>query len=72
MGLAGDTGLITGSERSPEKGNGSPLQYICLGNPMDGGAWQAVVHGVAKSWTRLSNFISLTHNLSYAFFNFNF
>ena len=38
------------------EGNGSPLQYSCLGNPMDGGAWQAAVHGVAKSWIRLSDF----------------
>ena len=37
-------------------GNGTPLQYSCLENPMDGGAWWAAVHGVAKSWTRLSNF----------------
>ena len=40
-------------------GDGTPLQYSCLENPMDGGAWQAAVHGVAKSWTRLSDFISL-------------
>ena len=38
------------------EGNGTPLQYSCLENPMDGGAWQAAVHGVAKSRTRLSNF----------------
>ena len=38
------------------EGNGNSLQYSCLENPMDGGAWQAAVHGVAKSWTRLSNF----------------
>ena len=38
------------------EGNGSPLQYSCLENPMDGGAWEAVVHGVAKSRTRLSDF----------------
>ena len=37
-------------------GNGTPLQYSCLENPMDGGAWWAAVHGVAKSQTRLSNF----------------
>ena len=40
------------------EGNGSPLQYSCLENPMDGGAWYAIVHGVAKSWTRLSNVTS--------------
>ena len=42
------------------EGNGTPLQYSCLENPMDGGAWWAAVHGVAKSWTRLSNF-TFTH-----------
>ena len=36
------------------EGNGNPFQFSCLGNPMDKGAWMAVVHGVAKSWTRLS------------------
>ena len=43
--------------------NGTPLQYSCLENPMDGGAWKATVHGVAKGWTRLSDFTSLTHGL---------
>jgi len=38
------------------EGNGTPLQYSCLENPMDGGAWKAAVHGVAERWTRLSNF----------------
>ena len=37
-------------------GNGTPLQYSCLENPMEGGAWKAAVHGVTKSWTQLSNF----------------
>ena len=41
---AGDVGLIPGSERSPREGNDSPLQYSCLGSPMDRGAWQATVH----------------------------
>ena len=41
--------------------NGTLLQYSCLGNPMDGGAWWATVHGVAKSWTRLSNFTLTFH-----------
>ena len=50
---AGDVGSIPGSERSPE-GKGNPLQYSCLENPIDRGAWRAIVHGVAKSWTRLS------------------
>ena len=52
----GDLGSIPGSGRSPGEGNGTLLQYCRLENPMDGGAWQAAVHGVAKSWTRLSNF----------------
>ena len=45
---AGDLGSIPGSGRSPGEGNGNPLQYSCLGNPMDRGAWWATVHGVAK------------------------
>ena len=45
-----------GREHSPGEGNGNPLQYSCLGNPMDRGIWRATVHGVAKSRTRLSNF----------------
>ena len=45
---AGDSGLIPGSGRSPGAGNGNPLQYSCLGNPMDRGAWRPTVHGVAK------------------------
>ena len=45
---AGDLGSIPGSERSPGEGNGSPLQYSCLENPMDGGAWWATTQGVAK------------------------
>ena len=45
---AGDAGLIPGLGRSPGEGNGNPLQYSCLGNPMDRGAWRATVHGVAK------------------------
>ena len=51
----GDLGSIPGSGRSPGEGNGNPLQYSCLENPIDGGAWQATVHGVAKSRTRLSD-----------------
>ena len=50
-GDTGDAGLISGSGRSLGDGNGNPLQYSCLGNPMDRGAWQARVHGVTKSWT---------------------
>ena len=51
----GDPGSIPGSGRSPG-GNGNPLQYSCLENPMDRGVWWAVVHGVAKSRTQLSDF----------------
>ena len=53
---AGDLGSIPGLGRFPGEVNGDPLQYSCLENPMDGGAGLATVHGVAKSWTRLSNF----------------
>ena len=52
---AGDLGLIPGSERSPGERNGNPLQYSCPKNPMDGGAWWATVHGVAKSQTQLKS-----------------
>ena len=48
-----DVGWIPGSRRSPGGGHGNPLQYSCLKNPMDRGAWQATVHRVAKSWTQL-------------------
>ena len=48
---AGDLGLIPGSGRSPGEGKGNPLQYYCLENPMDRGAWQAAVYGVANSRT---------------------
>ena len=53
---AGDQGSIPGSGRSPGEGNGNPLQYLCLENPMIRGAKYATVHGVTKNWTRLSNF----------------
>ena len=49
-----DMGSIPGSGRSPGEGNGNPLQYSCLGKPMDRGAWWATVHGVAKSEIPLS------------------
>ena len=51
-----DTGSMPGLERSPREGNGNPLQYSCLENAMDRGAWQAIVPGVAKSQTSLINF----------------
>ena len=64
---AGDLGLIPGLGRSPREGKGNPLQYSCLGNPMDRGAWWATVHGVTKLRTRLSDFqlhllSCITHN----------
>ena len=52
---AGDANLIPESGRSPEGGNGNPLQYSCLGNPMDGGSWQVIVQRVIKSRTQPSN-----------------
>ena len=52
---AGDIGSIPESGISPGEGNGNPLQYSYLGNPMDRGAWRAIVHGVAKSQTQLSD-----------------
>ena len=58
---AGDPGSILGLGRYPGEENGNPLQYSCLENPMDGEAWQATVHGVAKSRTQLSDF---THSLT--------
>ena len=52
---AGDSGSIPGLGRSPGEGNDNPLQYSCLENPMERGAWKATVHGVLKSQTRLSD-----------------
>ena len=62
-----DTGSIPGSGRSPGEGNGNPLQYSCLENSMDRGAWQAEVHGVTKSQTQMSKHAhtcASTHSLS--------
>ena len=53
-GDTGDAGSIPGLGRPPGGGNGNPLQYSCLGNPMDRGAWWTTVHGIAKSWAQLS------------------
>ena len=63
-GDAGDMGSILGSERSPGGGNDNPLQYSCLGNPMDRGAWWATVHGVTKSQTQLNECMH-THTYTY-------
>ena len=68
---AGDLGSVPGLGRSPGEGNGNPLQYSCLENCMDGGAFWATVHGVTKSRTRLSDFttsmivvtLNVTHSL---------
>ena len=56
---SGGLGSIPGLGRSPGEGNGNPLQYSCLENPMDREAWWATVHEVAKSWTRLNDFTYL-------------
>ena len=58
---AEEPGSIPGWGRSSGEGNGNPLQYFCLENSINGGAWWATVHGVAKSWTRLSNFSFITN-----------
>ena len=52
---AGDPGTIPESGRSPGERNSNPLQYSCLEKPMDGGGWQATIHGVTESQTELSN-----------------
>ena len=56
-----DVGSIPGSGRSPGEGCGNPLQYSCLENPVDRGAWQTMVHRVAKSWTQLKLVSTYTH-----------
>ena len=59
---AGDLGLTPGSGRSPGEGNGNPLQYSCLENPMDREAWQTTVYGITKSQTTMSDFtFTFTH-----------
>ena len=58
----GDPGPIPGLGRSPGEGNGNPLQFYFLENPMDGGAWQATVHGVTKSQIQLSDFTFISHH----------
>ena len=58
---AGDMGSIPGSGRSPGGGNGNPLQYFCLENPMDRGAWWATVHGAAKKSDRTEQLSTHTH-----------
>ena len=60
---AGDLGFIPGLGRSLRGGHGNPLQYYCLENPMDRGAWWATVHGVTKSQTRLSNWTTTARRI---------
>ena len=62
----GELSSIPGLGRSPGKGNGNPLQYSCLENPMDRGGWKSTVHGVAKSRTRLSDFFHFHVYLKHA------
>ena len=63
---ARNLGLIPESQRFPGEGNGYPLQYSCLENPMDRGGWRATVHGVAKSWTWLSDWYFHFHMFVHA------
>ena len=65
-GDARNSGSIPRLGRSPGAGNGNPLQYSCLKNPMDRGAWRAAVHGASKSWTQLSDWVH-THTHTHAF-----
>ena len=60
---AGNPGSIAGWGRSPGNGNGKPLQYPCLENPMDRGAWWAAVHAVAKSWAQLNELTRVSKGL---------
>ena len=62
-GDAGDVGSIPGSGRCPGEEKGNPLQYSCLGNSMDKGGWQAIVHAVTKSQTELSKHAHAEHSL---------
>ena len=64
-----DKSSVSKSGRSPERGNGYPLQYFCLENPMDRGAWRATVHRVTKSWTRLKQLSTHTPTIIPSFQN---
>ena len=65
---SGDSGSIPGSGRSPGEGNGNPLQYSCLENPMNRGAWQATVHGVTRSWPLTTELVYKPYVLSWRLF----
>ena len=65
----GDVGLIPGLGRFPGEGNGNTFQNSCLGNPMDRDAWRAIVHGVVKSWTQLSNETTTKYSISQKFYS---
>ena len=66
---AGDKGSIPGSRKSPGEGNGNPLRYSCLENPMDRGAWPATVHGFARAGHNLASKSKL--RFGYLYFEFN-
>ena len=61
----GDAGSVPGLRRCPGEGHGNPFQYSCLKNPMERGAWQAMVHRVEESQTQLKGFSAHTHILQY-------
>ena len=64
-GDTGDVGLISGLGRSPGEGNGYPLQYLCLGNSMDRGAWWAIAHGVTKE-SDITDQLTVYHTIRHA------
>ena len=71
-GDTGNTGLTPESGRSPGERNGNPLQYSRLENSTDRGAWQATIHGAAKSWTRLKRLRTYTHTHTHTYLFFYF
>ena len=66
-----DPGSIPESGKSPGEENGCPLQYPCLENPMNRGAWRATVHGIAKSWTQLSDYAQAHNEAKPNFYQIN-
>ena len=67
-----DAGSIPGSGRSPGGRHSNPLQYSCLENPMDRGAWQATAHGITQSWTRLKQFSKHTQRYTYTHWRYTY